>query len=49
MNAREPGSYRPLLRDGVPNEIEAILKACMQYDNGDDHGVDGDLTLVVQI
>ena len=44
MNARNPGSYRPLLREGVPNQILAILKACMQYDNGAEHGVEGDLT-----
>ena len=44
MNSKCPGSFRPIIREGIPDSILAILKACTRYDDGPEHGAEGDLT-----
>ena len=43
-NTRNPGSFRPLIREGVPERILAILKACTRYDSSPERGAEGDLS-----
>mgnify|MGYP001408648420 CR=1 FL=1 len=43
-NARNPGSFRPLIREGVPERILAIPKACTRYDSSPERGAEGDLS-----
>ena len=37
-------SFRPAIRDGVPERILSILKACTRYENNAQFGGEGDLT-----
>ena len=44
VQAASPGSFRPAIRDGVPERILSILKACTRYENNAQFGEEGDLT-----
>jgi len=36
MNAKEPGSFRPLLRSDGDERIASMLRSCMNYIKNDD-------------
>ena len=44
MMAREPGSFRPKLREDAPDQITSLLSACMLFDKSDEYGPEGDLS-----
>ena len=44
MQRRMPGSFRPRIREGVPDKILAILKACTRFDDDPAYGAEGDLS-----
>ena len=44
MNAKNPGSFRPLRRVNAPPHILSIIDACLEYNTEDGHGQDGDMS-----